>query len=92
MDALRLVLATNRQRSGNRLRERKVVIGVGGLGHMAVQILKALAPAKILAVDEANARLREGSLNGRRGLSEWLIADDGNERRQAARGRTRRRK
>jgi hypothetical protein len=79
VDALRLVLATNRQRSGNRLRERKVV--VGGLGHIAVQILKALTPARILAVDEAYARLREESLNGRRGVSTWLIADDGNERR-----------
>ena len=49
VDALRLVLATNRQHSGNRLRERKVV--VGGLGHIAVQILKALTPARILAVD-----------------------------------------
>ena len=65
MDALRLALATISQRPGDRLRERKVVVGVGGLGHMAVQILKALTPARILAVDEACARLREGSLNGR---------------------------
>jgi propanol-preferring alcohol dehydrogenase len=28
-----------------------VVIGVGGLGHMAVQILKALSPARVLAID-----------------------------------------
>ncbi len=28
-----------------------VVIGVGGLGHMAVQILRALTPARIIAVD-----------------------------------------
>jgi propanol-preferring alcohol dehydrogenase len=28
-----------------------VVIGVGGLGHMAVQILRALGPARIVAVD-----------------------------------------
>ena len=41
-----------------------MVVGVGGLGHMAVQILKALTPARILAVDEAYARLREESLNG----------------------------
>ena len=42
------------------------MVGVAGLGHMAVQNLKALAPARILAVDEAYAaRLREGSLNGR---------------------------
>ncbi len=28
-----------------------VVVGVGGLGHLAVQILRALCPARILAVD-----------------------------------------
>ncbi len=28
-----------------------VVIGVGGLGHMGVQILRALSPARIVAVD-----------------------------------------
>lgn len=28
-----------------------VVIGAGGLGHMAVQILKALSPAKVVALD-----------------------------------------
>ena len=34
-----------------------VVLGVGGLGHLAVQILRALCPARILAVDtRAEAR------------------------------------
>src|SRR4051812_2608412 len=28
-----------------------VVVGVGGLGHMAVQILRALSPAKVIATD-----------------------------------------
>lgn len=28
-----------------------VVIGIGGLGHMAIQILRALAPSRIVAVD-----------------------------------------
>jgi D-arabinose 1-dehydrogenase-like Zn-dependent alcohol dehydrogenase len=79
VDALRLVLATNRQHSGNRLRERKVV--VGGLGHIAVQILKALTPARILAVDEAYAPSRGIAQWARRSLSARLIADDGNERR-----------
>ena len=33
-----------------------VVIGAGGLGHMAIQILKALSPARVIAVDvDANA-------------------------------------
>jgi alcohol dehydrogenase, propanol-preferring len=35
-----------------------VVIGVGGLGHMAVQILQALSPAKVIAVDTSPAKLR----------------------------------
>ena len=34
-----------------------VVLGVGGLGHMAVQVLKAITPARIVAVD-----LRDGAL------------------------------
>jgi propanol-preferring alcohol dehydrogenase len=35
-----------------------VVIGVGGLGHMAVQILKAVAPAQIIAVDLDESKLK----------------------------------
>ena len=35
-----------------------VVIGVGGLGHMGVQILRALSPARIVAVDVAAPKLR----------------------------------
>lgn len=34
-----------------------VVIGVGGLGHMGVQILRALAPARIVAVDVSAKKL-----------------------------------
>ena len=34
-----------------------VVIGVGGLGHMAVQLLKALSPALVVAVDTAPDKL-----------------------------------
>ncbi|MGE5635515.1 MAG: NAD(P)-dependent alcohol dehydrogenase [Nocardioidaceae bacterium] len=34
-----------------------VVIGVGGLGHMAVQILRAVSPARIVAVDLAPDKL-----------------------------------
>ncbi|HEY7693456.1 MAG TPA: zinc-binding dehydrogenase [Gaiellaceae bacterium] len=33
------------------------MIGVGGLGHMAVQLLRALAPARIVAVDTAADKL-----------------------------------
>lgn len=35
-----------------------VVIGVGGLGHMAVQILRALSPARVIAVDSSSEKLR----------------------------------
>ncbi|HEU4737563.1 MAG TPA: NAD(P)-dependent alcohol dehydrogenase [Solirubrobacterales bacterium] len=35
-----------------------VVIGVGGLGHMGVQILRALSPAQIVAVDISDEKLR----------------------------------
>jgi propanol-preferring alcohol dehydrogenase len=34
-----------------------IVLGVGGLGHMAVQILKAITPARIVAVDVREAAL-----------------------------------
>lgn len=34
-----------------------VVIGVGGLGHMAVQILRALSPATVIAVDTSAEKL-----------------------------------
>jgi alcohol dehydrogenase, propanol-preferring len=35
-----------------------VVIGIGGLGHMAVELLRELSPAKIIAVDIDEAKLR----------------------------------
>jgi alcohol dehydrogenase, propanol-preferring len=35
-----------------------VVVGVGGLGHMAVQILRATTAAAIVAVDTDEKRLR----------------------------------
>ncbi len=35
-----------------------VVIGVGGLGHMGVQILRALTPARIVAVDVSDEHLQ----------------------------------
>lgn len=35
-----------------------VVIGVGGLGHLAVQMLRALSPATVIAVDQRDDALR----------------------------------
>ncbi|GGS71500.1 oxidoreductase [Planobispora rosea] len=43
-----------------------LVIGVGGLGHMAVELLKALSPATVIAVDTAA---------GKRDLAKRLGAD-----------------
>ena len=59
------------------------MVGFGGLGHVAVQILKALTPARVLAVDEAYARAcaRDRSMGVPWSLSASLIANDGNERR-----------
>jgi alcohol dehydrogenase, propanol-preferring len=34
-----------------------VVIGVGGLGHLAIQLLKTLSPAKVVAVDQRHEAL-----------------------------------
>lgn len=35
-----------------------VVIGVGGLGHMAIQILRELTPSQVIAVDTSAAKLK----------------------------------
>ncbi len=50
-----------------------VVIGIGGLGHMAVQILRALCPARIVAVDERSAALDTAI---RLGADDGLLAGD----------------
>ena len=41
-----------------------VVIGVGGLGHLAIQILNALTPAKIIAVDRHAEKLAHAKTLG----------------------------
>ncbi|ANW20129.1 NAD(P)-dependent alcohol dehydrogenase [Streptomyces clavuligerus] len=51
-----------------------VVIGVGGLGHLAVQILRALTPARIVALDLTGERL---ALARNAGAHHTLVADDG---------------
>ncbi len=55
-----------------------VVIGVGGLGHMAVQVLKAITPARIVAVDVRKAALEMARAAGAEvGLSaEGVSAQD----------------
>lgn len=49
-----------------------VVIGVGGLGHMAVQILKATTAVRIVAVDTSETALE---LAGRLGAHDTIKAD-----------------
>jgi propanol-preferring alcohol dehydrogenase len=51
-----------------------VVVGVGGLGHMAVQILRAQSPARIVAVDVSEEKLR---LAAEVGADETVKAGDG---------------
>lgn len=51
-----------------------VVIGIGGLGHMAVQILKALSPARVIAVDVAADKLE---LARAVGADETVVSDAG---------------
>ncbi len=41
-----------------------LVIGAGGLGQMAIQILKALTPARVIAVDTAEQKLQAASRLG----------------------------
>jgi alcohol dehydrogenase, propanol-preferring len=41
-----------------------VVIGVGGLGHVAVQLLKALSPARVVAVDRRDEALEVAARSG----------------------------
>jgi propanol-preferring alcohol dehydrogenase len=45
-------------------RSSAVVIGVGGLGHIAIQILRALSPARIIAVDTDPEKLAQATRLG----------------------------
>ncbi|HZJ50106.1 MAG TPA: NAD(P)-dependent alcohol dehydrogenase [Actinomycetota bacterium] len=49
-----------------------VVIGAGGLGHIAIQCLKALTPAQIVVVDKSDAALK---LSSDWGADETVVAD-----------------
>lgn len=41
-----------------------LVLGVGGLGHMAIQLLRALAPVRIVAADVDDAKLEQAKALG----------------------------
>lgn len=49
-----------------------VVIGAGGLGHIAIQCLKALTPAEIVVVDKSEAAL---ALSKEWGADQTVVAD-----------------
>ena len=51
-----------------------VVIGVGGLGHIAVQLLKVLTPATVVAIDRREQSL---ALARRFGADHAVLAGDG---------------
>ncbi|HEX7198258.1 MAG TPA: zinc-binding dehydrogenase [Dongiaceae bacterium] len=63
------------RRNLDRLRPNSsvVVIGVGGLGQMALQLLAALSPARIIAVDQSPAKL---ALARSLGASVTTISDE----------------
>jgi alcohol dehydrogenase, propanol-preferring len=50
-----------------------VIIGVGGLGHMAIQILRALTSTRIIAVDIAEDKLKFAS---QLGADEVMLSND----------------
>ena len=68
-----------------------LVLGVGGLGHMAVQVLKAISPARIVAVDVRDAALELARAAGADAvLSADGLTPDGRPRRDRSRRRDRR--
>lgn len=55
--------------------ESCVVIGAGGLGHIAIQCLKAMCAADVIVVDRSDASLELASRTG----ADKLVKADGNE-------------
>lgn len=51
-----------------------VVIGVGGLGHMAIQLLRATTGARVIAIEKDPARLASARMLGADAV---VVADDG---------------
>src|SRR5215203_86492 len=57
-----------------------VVLGVGGLGHMAVQLLRVLAPVRIVAADVDDDKLQQAKALGADDIVNNRDADDAAER------------
>lgn len=63
-----------------------VVLGVGGLGHMAVQLLRALAPVRIVAADVDDTKLEQAKALGADEVVNNRNADEAAERIQKITG------
>ena len=64
-----------------------VVIGVGGLGHMAIQLLRALAPVRIVAADIDDSKLAQARALGADEIVNNRNTDEAAERIQALTGK-----
>ncbi len=64
-----------------------VVIGAGGLGHMAIQLLSAIAPARVVAVDLADDKLELARDVGAQATVRADAEDAVAQVREATRGR-----
>ena len=64
-----------------------VVLGVGGLGHMAIQLLRVLAPLRIVAADVDDKKLEQAKTLGADHLVNNSNADEAAERIQEIAGR-----
>src|SRR5690606_26872556 len=63
-----------------------IVIGVGGLGHMAIQLLRVLAPVRIVAVDVDDTKLQQASALGADDIVNNRNADEAAEQIQQIAG------
>jgi propanol-preferring alcohol dehydrogenase len=59
-----------------------VVLGVGGLGHMAIQLLRVLAPARIVAADVDDKKLKQAKTLGADDIVNNRNAEEAAERIQ----------
>ena len=63
-----------------------VVVGVGGLGHMAIQLLRVLAPVRIIAADVDDSKLQQARALGADDIVNNRNAEDAADRIRAITG------
>ena len=63
-----------------------VVIGVGGLGHMAVQLVRVLSPARVIAADIDESKLQQAKELGAEDVVNTKNGDEAAERIRAIMG------